>query len=120
MHLRLRTMMRPGGRILVLCRTRGVEQILERDFALISGGMPERDVAEIRFRGGFASYATQRVWASALARTASGRSWDLLRLGIVSALVAPFALFANRAALRSEPGRFPAFCTSVVLEVTVT
>lgn len=120
MHARLRDMMRPGaGHMLVLCRTRGVEQILERDFALISGAMPERDIAEVRFQGGFLAYLIQRIWEGALTRASSGRSWDLIRLAFLAMVLAPLAFLSNRASLKRNPGRFPGFCTSVVLEIEV-
>jgi hypothetical protein len=111
--------MRKGGSIVLFCQLRGMEQVVERDFALISGGLPERDMAELHFHGGFLSYVLQRVWGDARVRAQSGRAWDLVRLALVSALVAPLAFIANRTSQRREPGRFPTYCTSLLLKVTV-
>jgi hypothetical protein len=119
LHARLRSRLRPGGHIVVLCRTRGIEQVPERDFQLIAGALPERDVAVLTFRGGFFGYVAQRVWDRALARAASGHAWDLIRLGLIAGLLAPVALLGNWRALRREPGRYTGFCTSLVLEIAV-
>jgi hypothetical protein len=119
LHARLTPLMRPGARILALWRTRGIDQVVERDFQLIAGALPERDVAVLEFRGGLLSYATQRAWDGAIARAASGRTRDLIRLGLLAGILGPLAFIANRRALKRPPGRFPGFCTSLVLEVAV-
>ena len=119
LHARLREWVRPGGHIVVLCRLRGMEQVLERDFQLISGALPDRDVAVLRLRGGLLSYIAQRTWDRVLANAVSGRARDLLALGAISALLSPVTLVGNWRALRRDSGRFTGFCTSMVLEITV-
>ena len=119
MHSRLRGLLRPGGRMVAFCQLRGTERVSERDFALISDGLPARDTGELRFGGGLLTYWLQRLWEGARAKAESGRTWDLARLALIAGLVGPLALLANQRAHNRQPGRFPGHCTSLLLVVTI-
>lgn len=120
MHARLRDLVRKGGKIVVYFRTRGMEYLHDRDFELISKGMPETDIAELRFKGGRLTHWLQRSWDRHLALAARGNVLDLVRCGVWAMLVAmPVAMIIWSRSGRAGPSDLPDSCTSLCLEVTV-
>ena len=119
LHARLRGLVRKGGKIMVFYQTRGAERVIERDFQLISDGMPESDVGELQIRGGRLLYLIQKAWEAGRVRAQSGRVSDLVRFGLTAAFVGPIAAVAARMEGEAGSGNFRAACTSLFLEVTV-
>ena len=119
MYARLRGLVRPGGRLIVFYRTRGQELVEARNYRLIANGLPDHDVAELQFTGGFLSYTLQGLWERKLEVIGSGRTLGLLRLVGWAALIGPLAWLANlRQGVRAG-GEVSRYCTSMRLEVTV-
>lgn len=120
LHAVLRGLVRKGGHLVVLYRTRGVEHVSARDFQLIANGLPECDLAELRFAGSPQGHRLQRRWDQELARVQSGRALGMLRFGLWAMVVAmPLALRAARAERFRPPQDFPEPVTSLLLDVTV-
>jgi hypothetical protein len=111
-------MTKPGGKIMVLYQTRGMERLRERDAALIQLALPGEDLPRLEFRGGFLPHTIQAAWESLHDRLENGGTAEFVRFALLATLLAPCAALAN--ALSAErPGRFTTHCTSLLLEVTV-
>jgi hypothetical protein len=120
LHTRLRRMVRPGGRIVVLYRTHGVEVLGPRDISFIVGALPVSDLAVVWFRGGRLSSWLQRRWDEALAGIRTGRRAGAARFVTLALLTAPLTYLANRLAQRrADPGEVPRGCTSVCIDIQV-
>lgn len=119
LYRRLRVVVRTGGQIVVLYRTRGQESLHEQDLALIYGGMPDLDLPELEFRGGVIAYLIQRVWETGQAGVGAGSIAKLAQFTTLALLLGPLAAFANWRSTRRDPGRFVRPCTSLFLKVTV-
>jgi len=119
MHARLRSLMRKGGYMVVLYRTRGLEQVLERDFRLIANGMPNSDFSEMEIRGtGYSVYA-QRLWEKVRRKTERGGATNLMQLFIIAPLMLLSSAIGNRISRKSDLGSFKNPCTSLLLKVKV-
>ena len=119
MHARLRLMVKKAGYIVVLYRTRGVEQVLERDFRLIADGMPECDVSELEIRGTKYSVYAQKLWETARKKAETGGSINLMQLCLIAPVMVFCAAIGNREARTADPGVFKKSCTSLLLKVKV-
>jgi hypothetical protein len=119
MYRRLRTLIRPGGRIVMLYQTRGLERILQRDLELIHNGLPPLDLPHLEFRGGTLAMLVQSLWERELLDLDGGGALRLLRFALLAAATAPLAAAANIAARRADVGRVGRSCTSLLLDVRV-
>jgi hypothetical protein len=120
LHRRLRGMVRPGGHIVVLYRTHGMELLAARDISFITGALPASDVAVVWYRGGRVISALQRRWDEALAGFRRRRYVGGARFIVAALFSAPATWVANRAAeRRAERGELPRGCTSVLMDITV-
>jgi hypothetical protein len=119
MHARLRTLVQKGGYIVVLYRTRGVEQVLERDFRLIANGMPECDFSELEIRGTKYSVYAQKLWETARKKAEAGGGINLMQLSIIAPTMLLLAAIGNRASRAADLGVFKKSCTSLLLKVKV-
>lgn len=119
MHTRLRSLMRKGGYIIVLYRTRGIEQVLERDFRLIANGMPNSDFSEMEIRGTEYSVYAQRLWEKARRKAEKGGAINLMQLFIIAPLMLLSSAIGNRASRKADLGSFKNPCTSLLLKVKV-
>ena len=119
MHARLRTLVQKGGYIVVLYRTRGVEQVLERDFRLIANGMPECDFSELEIRGTKYSVYAQKLWETARKKAEAGGGINLMQLCIIAPTMLLLAAIGNRASHAADLGAFKQSCTSLLLKVKV-
>lgn len=119
MHRRLRAAMKKGGKIIVFYRTRGLDHVQARDYALIENAFPQCDLAELYFRGGRLLYWLQRLWEEERPRVGRGGFLDYLRFAAIAALIAPCAALANWKSLKAVHDEVPRRCTSMCLEVTV-
>jgi len=119
MHARLRTLVQKGGYIVVLYRTRGVEQVLERDFRLIANGMPECDFSELEIRGTKYSVYAQKLWETARKKAEAGGGINLMQLCIIAPTMLLLAAIGNRASSAADLGAFKQSCTSLLLKVKV-
>lgn len=119
LHLRLRSLMKKGGELVVLCQTRGVEPVPERYFKLIAQGLPECDIGRLEMRGNWLSYRAQGLWETARRKVESGRVVDLVQFAMTGLLVSVIAALANRLSKESGLGDHKKSCTSLLLRVTV-
>jgi len=120
LHRRLRNLVRPGGHIVVLYRTHGVEPLAPRDVSFIMGALPTSDVAVVSYRGGRLSSRLQRRWDERLAGIRKRRRVAAARFAVAALLQAPIAWLVNRAAQRhASSGEVPPGCTSVLIDITV-
>jgi hypothetical protein len=120
LHVRLRRLVRRGGRIVVLYRTHGIETLAPRDVSFIVGASPASDVAVVWYRGGAVASGLQRLWDGLLAGIRKHRRVGAVRFVVAALLVGPIAWLASRAALRNAtPGEVPRGCTSVLMDITV-
>jgi hypothetical protein len=123
-YSRLRRVIRKGGKVFVLCRMRDPRlhdrmRLKPRDFNVIARALPACDVTELRFAGGRMLNIAQALWERRALRIGLGHTAALLGLAVTAVVVAPLAAIANLRASRRPPGRVPAVCTSLLLEVTV-
>ncbi len=119
LHQKLRTIVRPGGTIMVVFHTRGMQRVPMRDFQFIAGGMPASDIGHLQVRGGFVRFETQWLWEWARRRTESGRAADLVLRTAIAVLLAPLSAWGNWRA-GGEPLEHPTdHCTSLLLEVKI-
>jgi hypothetical protein len=120
LHARLRAMVRPGGHIVVLYRTHGVEVLAPRDISFIVGALPVCDVAVVWYRGGRLAAGLQRTWDEMLAGMRRRRRIGAARFVVTSLLAAPITWFTSRAGQRRAGlGEVPRGCTSVLMDITV-
>jgi hypothetical protein len=120
LHARLRRMIRPGGHIVVLYRTHGVEGLAPRDVSFIVGALPASDVAVVWYRGGVVLARLQRHWDEMLGSLRKRRRVSSIRFVITALLAAPMTWLVNRVAdRRARRGEPPRGCTSVLMDITV-
>ena len=113
-------MVRPGGHIVVLYRTHGVEPLAPRDISFIVGAFPSSDIAIVQYRGGRLPSRLQRLWDERLAGIRKRRHVGSVRFVIAALLKAPLTWLFNRAAERRiDSGELPRGCTSVLMDITI-
>ena len=118
-HARLRPLMREGGEFIALYRTQGAEHLAEREFRLISGGMPATDIGRLEMRGNRWSYMAQNLWDSAAQKASRGGLWGLVQIPFLGLVVVLCSMIGNRKAPEGDLGRFKRYRTSLQLKVTV-
>jgi hypothetical protein len=120
LHPRVREMVRPGGHIVVLYRTHGVESLAPRDISFIVGALPVTDLAVVWYRGGRLLSWLQRRWDERLGGIRKRRGVGTVRFVVTALLALPVTWLANHAARRRDgSGELPPGCTSVVMDITV-
>jgi len=58
----IRPILKSGGQVLVIYRTLGVNVLVERDFELISRGLPNKDICSIKMYGTWPAKLAQKIW----------------------------------------------------------
>jgi len=119
LYLRLRPLMRPGGRVVMFYQTRGLERIGMRDLDVIHHGLPSADLPELEFRGSYLSMLAQSFWEREQESVEGGGTLALLKLAVVAALTAPLAAIGNWTSSIGDPGRIRPACTSLLLQVKI-
>src|SRR5262249_51371018 len=98
LHRRLRPMVRPGGHIMVLYRTHGVEVLAPRDVSSLVSALPDTDIAVVWYQGGSLTAWLQRQWDERLAGLRKRRRVGAVKFVMTALLGAPLTWLANRAA----------------------
>ena len=120
LHRKLRRMVRPGGHIVVLYRTHGIEVLAPRDVSFLVSALPDTDIAVVWYQGGSLTAWLQRQWDERLAGLRKRRRVGSVKFVMTALLGAPLTWLANRAAARRVgSGEVPRGCTSVLMDITI-
>ena len=115
----IRPILKSEGHVLVIYRTLGVNMFVERDFELISRGLPRKDICIIKMYGTWPAKMAQKIWDKGTQLAKRNKIQAILTLIPIGVWIILLSLVANILVKKKIKHVFNANTTSMWLTVKV-